>query len=315
MAVAQSYMGSWEAMLRRVGGQGLRERGPFPRKDYRCRVNPDQRALQDGDLDTREEHLSRLLDRAKEGGDESALEALRTLVRDYPHYHRSLYCRALNHAAVFVDDSLAEPLLAALADTRHNCQAWAAMGCSQLRLRAAVPGLLALLERGDWMGQEHAVRALGRIGDASAVPALEPLLWSEPEWMRERAADALAAIGGDAALAALWAAFEHRGYPRIGYLASALSKFAPEVLPRLLAAAEDDDPDLRYWAAVALGSTGDESVVPTLERLMAQDKGQTVFDGWVSVAAKKALRTQRRIQAAIAARTEPGGESEVVEEA
>jgi hypothetical protein len=36
--------------------------------------------------------------------------------------------------------------------------------------------------------------------------------------------------------------------------------------------------------------------------LMAYDKGVTVFDGWVGVAAKKALRTQRRIQAAIASR-------------
>ena len=103
-------------------------------------------------------------------------------------------------------------------------------------------------------------------------------------------------------------AFEHRGYARIGYVASALSKFAPEILPRLFEAAEYDDPDLRYWAAVALGSTGDESVVPTLERLMAQDKGQTVFDGWVSVAAKKALRTQRRIRSAIAARSPDGTE-------
>ncbi len=265
----------------------------------------------DGDLDTREEHLYRLLDRVKEGGDASALEALRALVGDYPHYHRSLYTRAMNHAAVFVDASLAEPLLAALADTRYNCQAWAAMGCAELRLPAAVPGLVALLDRGDWMGQEQAVVALGRIGDESAVPALVPALWSEPEWLRERAAEALAAIGGDEALTALWEAFEHRGFTRIGYVASALSKFAPDIIPRLLAAADDDDPDLRYWAAVALGSTGDPSVVPTLERLMAQDKGQTVFDGWVSVAAKKALRTQRRIQDAIAARsaqdTEPDG--------
>lgn len=265
----------------------------------------------DGDLDTREEHLYRLLERAKQGGDESALEALRTLVRDYPLYHRSLYCRAMNQAFAFVDASLAEPLLAALADSRYNCQAWAAMGCAQLRLRAAVPDLLTLLERGDWMGREEAVRALGRIGDESAVPALVPLLWSEPEWMRERAADALAAIGGDAALGALWEAFEHRGYTRIGYIASALAKFAPDVIPRLLAAADDEDPDLRYWAAVALGSTGDESVVPTLERLMAQDKGQTVFDGWVSVAAKKGLRTQRRIQAAIAARSAGDGPADV----
>ncbi|MDI1460814.1 HEAT repeat domain-containing protein [Catellatospora sp. KI3] len=276
-------------------------------------MNPDQRALKDGDLDTREQHLYRLLDRAREG-DESALAALRLLTRDYPDFHRSLYSRAMNQAEVFVDASLAEPLLAALVDTRYNCQAWAAMGCAALKLPAAVPGLLTLLERGDWMGQEQAVRALGRIGDESAVPALVPLLWSEPEWLRERAADALASIGGEQALTALWEAFEFRGFTRIGYVASALAKFTPEIIPRLVAMADDEDADLRYWAAIALGSTGDESVVPTLQRLMAQDQGRTEFDGWVSVAAKKALRTQRRIQAAIAGRAEPGGSSETADD-
>ncbi len=39
-------------------------------------------------------------------------------------------------------------------------------------------------------------------------------------------------------------------------------------------------------------------MVPTLERLLT-DPGATVFDGWVKVAAKKALRTQRRIREAI----------------
>jgi len=143
-----------------------------------------------------------------------------------------------------------------------------------------------------------------KTGDESVVPTLRSLLQDRSEPVRQRAADALAVIGDEAALAALWDAFEHRTYFRIGYLASALATFTPEVIPALLGATESDDPDTRYWAAVALGSTGDESVVPTLERLMAEDKGATVFDGWVSVAAKKALRTQRRIQAAIAARTE-----------
>jgi hypothetical protein len=55
---------------------------------------------------------------------------------------------------------------------------------------------------------------------------------------------------------------------------------------------------------VALGSTGDDRAVATLERLLAEDRGATVFDGRVSVAAKKGLRTLRRIQAAIAARSE-----------
>jgi HEAT repeat protein len=269
-------------------------------------VNPaDLRALQDGDLDTREENLYRLLDRVRGGADESAAAALRMLVRDYPNYHRSLFSRAMNQAEVFVDATLEAPLLAALADTRYNCQAWAAMGCTALGIRAAIPGLVALLDRSDWMAREQAVIALGELGDESVVPVLVPLLRDQAGSMRQRAAEALARIDGDAALAALWDAFEHRGFSRIGYVASALATFTPDVIPRLIEAAESDDPDTRYWAAVALGSTGDDRVVPTLERMMAEDRGKTVFDGWVSVAAKKALRTQRRIQTAIAIRTEP----------
>jgi HEAT repeat protein len=266
-------------------------------------VNPaDLRALQDDDLDTRERNLHDLLDRVRDNGDDSAAEALRTLVRDYTHYHRSLYSQAMNHADVFGDASLEAPLLAALADTRYNCQAWAAKGCTALGFHAAVPGLLKLLDSAQWIAREQAVIGLGALGDESVVPALTPLLGDRADWMRERVADALSRIGGDEALAALWGEFEHRSFQRIGYIASALATFAPEIIPRLLEAARSDDPDQRYWAAVALGSTGDERAVPTLERLMAEDRGATVFDGLVSVAAKKGLRTLRRIQAAIAAR-------------
>jgi HEAT repeat protein len=265
-------------------------------------VNPaDTRSLKDGDLETRGASLRRLLVRAADG-DTSAKEALRALVRDYPHYHRSLYSRALNQAAVFGDDTLKAPLLASLADTRYNCQAWAAMGCAALGFRDAVPGLIAMLNHSQEMAREQAVIALGALGDESVVPALTPVLRDPIGGMRERAAEALGTIGGDAALAALWDEFENRRYFRIGYIASALAKFSPDVIPRLCAAAESDDPDQRYWAAVALGSTGDDRAVPTLERLMAHDRGSTVFDGMVSVAAKKGLRTLRRIQAAIAAR-------------
>ncbi|MEU2014221.1 hypothetical protein, partial [Nocardia sp. NPDC019302] len=62
-------------------------------------MNPaDTRSLKDGDLETRGANLRLLLARAADG-DTSAEEALRALVRDYPHYHRSLYSRALNQAA------------------------------------------------------------------------------------------------------------------------------------------------------------------------------------------------------------------------
>jgi HEAT repeat protein len=264
----------------------------------------DLRSLQDGDLAAREESLYLLLDRVRTEQDESAAQALRTLVRDYRDYHRSLYTRAMNQAAVFGDATLEAPLLEALRDTRYNCQAWAAMGCTALGIRAAVPEFLALLEHPQWIAREQAVIGLGELADASAVAALAPLLHDPADWMRQRTAEALAKIGGDQALAALWAEFEHRRFSRIGYIASALALFTPAVIPALCEAAGSDDPDQRYWAAVALGSTGDDGAVPTL-RLLMDDDGVTVFDGRVNVAAKKALRTLRRIQTAIAARAQP----------
>lgn len=269
-------------------------------------MNPaDLRLLQDGDLETREANLTSLLDRVKDHGDESAAEALRALVRDYPDYHRSLYTRALNQAEIFGDETLEAPLLASLADPKYNCQAWAAMGCTALGFTAAVPGLLALLDDAQWIARKEAVIGLGLLGGSDVVPALAPLLRDPADWMRELTAEALARIGGEAALEALWAELDDRRFPRIGYIASALALFAPEITPRLIEAADCDDVDKRYWIAVALGSTGDERAVPTLERMAASDRGMTVFDGYVKVAAKKALRTLRRIQAAIAARTEP----------
>ncbi|BCY12913.1 hypothetical protein L3i22_080010 [Actinoplanes sp. L3-i22] len=246
--------------------------------------------------------MHRLLDRARAHEDESAIAALHVLVRDYPDFHRSLYSRAMNQAEVFADAGLAEPLLAALGDTRYNCQAWAVMGCAAMDIRAAVPQLVTLLDHPQWIVRGETVTALGQLGDASVVPALRPLLGDQADWLRQRTADTLAKIGGDAALEALWHEFEHRRFPRIGYLASTLALFTPEVVPRLLAATDSPDPDQRYWAAVALGSTGDDRAVPALERLMAEDRGVTVFDGEVRTAAKKALRTLRRIQAAIAGR-------------
>ena len=274
-------------------------------------TNADLDGLRDGDLDAREAHLYRLLDRAHDFGDPSAVAALQALVRDYPDYHRSLYTRAMNQADAFAahvpPGALREPLLAALADTRYNCQAWAAMGCAAMGVREAVPKLVDLLDSQQWMVVDEAIKALGRLGDASVVPELSSLLGDDVDWVRLRAAEALADIGGPEALDALWHEFEHRRVARIGHIASALASFAPEVIPRLIEAAADPDPNRRYWAAVALGSTGDEQVAATLERLQAEDRGATVFDGEVRAAAKKALRTLRRIQAAIAAREQRTG--------
>jgi hypothetical protein len=119
--------------------------------------------------------------------------------------------------------------------------------------------------------------------------------------MRQRAADALSKIGGDAALAALWDEFKHRRFQRIGYISSALALFTPESSPGCARRPRATTRTSDTWQPSR--SARDDRAVPALERLMAEDRGATVFDGQVSVAARKRLRTLRRIQAAVASRS------------
>ncbi len=262
---------------------------------------PDLRALQEGDLGSREDHLYELIDRAYDG-DADAAETLRAIVREPHAVPRGLVTRALNQVTAFGNAELEAPLQAVLEDHRLACEPWAAAACAQLGFKSAVPLLIPMLEHQDPMYREQAILALGELGDESVVPLLIPILGDHDHGLRENAAVALTTIGGPAAFDALWAELAHRRHQRIGHIASALATFAPDVIPDLVTMAEDGDADQRYWAAIALGSTGDESAVPTLERLAAEDDGETVFDGWVRVAAKKGLRTLRRIQAARATR-------------
>src|SRR5262249_18767358 len=95
----------------------------------------------------------------------------------------------------------------------------------------------------------------------------------------------------------LWAEFDRSASARIGYVASALARFGVSAVGRLKEVAVDPDPSRRYWAAVALGATGDPGVENVLERLL-EDAATTAFGRQVRVAAKQALRTSQRIHAA-----------------
>ncbi len=189
---------------------------------------------------------------------------------DYRQADPEIYARALNRIEWFGNASLAGALLAALADGDYGCQAWTAAACGTLGVVAAEPLLVALLRHPDGLVQESVCEAA--------------------------AAKALARIGDDQAQDALWAALQARQFDRVGYLASALASLGPQVAERLLAMIEDPDPYLRYWAARALGATGDERVRAALQRLAAHDHERTRFGGQVSTAAKKALRTLDRLQ-------------------
>ncbi|WP_028459444.1 HEAT repeat domain-containing protein [Chloroflexus sp. Y-396-1] len=98
---------------------------------------------------------------------------------------------------------------------------------------AAVPELLAALRDADWNARRAAAEALVQIG-AAAVPGLLAALRDASEWVRQVAASALGRIGDAAAV------------------------------PELLHALRDANPDVREAAAGALGRIGDAAAVPEL---------------------------------------------------
>ena len=272
--------------------------GPARAHRIRCSavVADDVGGLLIGDLGAREEALRLVLDGAA-AGDPSAVRALRWIVTNYEQIHPTIYSRALSRAELFVDSSLATPLLSALGDEQYGCQAWAAMGCRAAGLRSAVPLLCRLLVADDWLVRVEAAAALGAVGDDNVVEDLAAALRHPVPSTGEAAASALAAVGTEAAVDALWAGFQRQASERIGYIASALARCGPAAAARLRSSARDDDPDRRYWAAVSLGALADEADMALLEQLTFDDT-VTTFGRLVRTAAKRALRTSRRVRAA-----------------
>jgi HEAT repeat protein len=105
-----------------------------------------------------------------------------------------------------------------------------------------------------------AARALGHVGDSSAVGPLSQRLGDESPWVRRSAAYALGAMR------------------------------ARETMPPLMMALDDPDPQVRRNAAWALGRIGDPAALPKLHALRAD----TALDGDVAREAEAAVRAIQR---------------------
>ncbi|WP_422773125.1 HEAT repeat domain-containing protein [Plantactinospora sp. WMMC1484] len=243
----------------------------------------------------RVEALDGLLSRASHD-DEEARQLLREIVMNYRDFDSEIYGRALNQVWAFGDERLAESLFAALADADYGCQMWAATACGRLGIHAAEPLLIQLLEHPEGLVRESACDALGRIASSAAIDALTRRLDDPAEFVRAAASKALANVGTDDAVDTLWAAFLVRRYRRAGHLASALAQLGPRVCQRLVEATAHEDPEIRYWAARALGATGDDRAEPVLTRLAARDHATTATGAHVSTAAKRGLKTLHRMR-------------------
>jgi HEAT repeat protein len=121
--------------------------------------------------------------------------------------------------------------------------------------------------------RKAAVVALGRIGDARAVPALVELLGEDPELVIP-AADALAKIGDPRAFEALLALVgEPSGAVRQSVVGALNSLGSPSMPSRVLPLLEDDDPNVRESAVKVAGYFGyPECAELLLERCRDRDE-------------------------------------------
>jgi HEAT repeat protein len=196
--------------------------------------------------------------------------------------------------------------LLADADPLRRAGAAEALGC--LGGEAASVALRQALPDADPGVRRAVVEALGACGDPGAAPALLPALQDADGDVRRAAATALGRIGNPGmarALANMLAAPDSPLLLRRA-LAGALAHIPhPEVQPALLSALADADPQVRAYAAQALGQVGDEDACGPLA-VLRSDSSPTLRGTVGEQAARALVLLERRGRHAPGA---PGGPS------
>jgi HEAT repeat protein len=131
--------------------------------------------------------------------------------------------------------------------------------------------------------------ALSEIPTRQTRRGLERILLSgRSAEARKRAAWALGFLNDEEAAPALLRTLGDRNDATDvrAYAAEALGHMAPqtprdEALAALLRALTDPAPEIRFWAAFALGNLGDERAIPALQQLAARDSESV--PGWWSI--------------------------------
>jgi HEAT repeat protein len=165
------------------------------------------------------------------------------------------------------DPTAVKPLLKYLSQTDEAPARQAIVALGKIGDPGAVGPLVEQLNRGG-ENAGYAATALGRLGDARAVPAL--LAASNDPRLRAEALLALAKIGEPQALAPLLVELEAGEKPSsaadaLGWLGD------PAAIPALLDALAGGETYVRPHAVLALGRIGDRRVIPRLIELL---KGQ-----------------------------------------
>lgn len=195
-------------------------------------------------------------------------------------------------------------------DTRHQAFAKAVR---DRNLKA----LLLVVEDPDQYVRDEAIKALGEVGDAGAVPALIKRLDDSNFNNQEYAAEALAKIADRRAVRPLVAMLRDAGKHRQARNAAVKALVAladPGAVPPLIEALRDPDDFTRAIALQTLGALGDARCVPDAVAALRDRDSNVVFS---AVDALGALRDARAVEPLLAVlkRAEPGIFREAVVEA
>jgi HEAT repeat protein len=208
-------------------------------------------------------------------GDQRAIEPLTAALKDATWSVRNAAATALDSLHWQPADEAQRALLAVAREKwTENIQEIIKMG------DAAVEPLMNVLKGDRWHGDD-AIKALGEIGDASAVMQLVAELKAYHNWDREAAAVALGTIGDTRAIKPLVAALCDNNDEVRQAVAEALGKIDPnwkkskaakEMIRVCVVALNEKEGEARPEAASALGWIGEAEVVePLIAALKDED--------------------------------------------
>ena len=139
--------------------------------------------------------------------------------------------------------------------------------------KAAIPGLLKLLEQSDDDVREIVADALGEIGDEAAIPGLLKLVEDLEEDVRYSVADALGKIGSEAAIPGLLKLVDDSDFVVRERVVYALGKIDSEaVIPLLLKLVEDSNFLVRMMAEDVLIKISFRVAIPRLVPLVEKSE-------------------------------------------
>ncbi|WP_335110690.1 NACHT domain-containing protein, partial [Nostoc sp.] len=190
-------------------------------------------------------------------------EIIKKIYKLWRRYPNVIFIELVVVALGKVNPQMSQKLIAALKDSNSDVRYYAASALGKIGNAEAVPELIAALKDSESDVRGCAASALGKIGNAEAVPELIAALKDSESDVRGYAASVLGNIGNAEAVPELIAALKDSNSDVRGYAASALGKIGnAEAVRGLIAALKDSESDVRYYAASALGKIGNAEAVP-----------------------------------------------------